>query len=74
MEKKGTIYTFTKIFVTTEQFQDKAPYYCAIIEDDDGIRFPAFIKNVDEKEAVEIGKQVRFDSIENGQVQYILCD
>ena len=74
MEKSGTIYTFTQIFVAAEQFQDKTPYYCAIIEGDDGIRFPAYIVGAGENETVEIGKRAKFDSLdEHGQAQYIIC-
>ena len=74
MEKDGTIYTFTHLFVATEHFRERAPYYCAIIEDDADLRFPAFIIGIGEDETVEVGKAVKFDSYDqSGQKQYTLC-
>jgi uncharacterized OB-fold protein len=74
MEKTFTIYSFTQIFVAAEQFQERVPYYSAIIEGDDGKRRPSFIIDVKEDDAVKIGEKVRFDSYdENGQMQCVLC-
>jgi uncharacterized OB-fold protein len=68
------VYTYSRIFVAATEFQDRTPYYCAIVEGGDGSRFPAFIIHVGENDVVEVGKEVIFYSYdENGKPQYSLC-
>ena len=73
MKETATIYSFTRVFVAAEQFADKAPYYSAIVEKDDGERFPVFIINVADDKDIAIGRKVTFDSLdENGKKQYVI--
>lgn len=51
----GKIYTFTEIFSPPEGFKDEAPYSCAIMEDEDGRRFPAFLSPHTHWEDVRVG-------------------
>lgn len=59
--KTSKIYTYSIVYSTSEQFEDKVPYVTAILEDDEGVRFPSFVAGYTEDESeVFIGQEVVF--------------
>ncbi|MFB6468749.1 Zn-ribbon domain-containing OB-fold protein [Cytobacillus sp. Hz8] len=54
---RGTIFSFTKIFVAEERFQSEIPYVVAVIHSDDGLRLLGRIEKED-MEKVTIGAMV----------------
>jgi uncharacterized OB-fold protein len=73
LKDTATVYTYTNVFVATEQFQDRAPYCSAVLEDEEGERFTAFIIGVTADAPVEVGKKVKFHSLDsNGRRQYVV--
>lgn len=53
------IYTYTVIRSSTEQFADKVPYVVAILEQNDGNRFTAFVDGYKDGMDVKIGQEVK---------------
>ena len=63
----GTIYSFTRVHVAPEQFQQIVPYYLAIVELDAGLRLIARLQT-QEGDHVRIGAPVDLVADENGHV------
>lgn len=63
----GKIYSFTRVHVAPEEFQDLVPYYLAIIDLDSGVRLMARVQTND-GDLVRIGAPVELVSVENGYV------
>jgi uncharacterized OB-fold protein len=57
---KGTIFSFTRIFVAEERFQAEAPYIIAVIESEEGLRLIGRIKQED-SERLSIGRMVELE-------------
>lgn len=60
VDSKGTIFSYTKIFVAEERFQGKTPYVLAVIESEEGVRLLARIKHED-MDKVSIGVAVELE-------------
>ncbi len=63
----GKIYSFTRVHVAPEQFQNIVPYYLAIIQLDAGLRCIARLQT-QEGDHVRIDAPVELVSSENGYV------
>ena len=63
----GKIYSFTRVHVAPQQFQNIVPYYLAIIQLDAGLRCMARLKT-QEGDHVRIDAPVELVSSENGYV------
>ncbi|MCL2368295.1 MAG: OB-fold domain-containing protein, partial [Oscillospiraceae bacterium] len=57
---KANIYSYTVIRSTTEAFVPKLPYVVALLEDEGGRRFTAFVEGYEEGMALQIGQTVAF--------------
>ena len=57
---KGTVFSFTKIFVAEERFQAETPYVVAVIESEEGLRLLGRIQKED-SEKVSIGSNVELE-------------
>ena len=57
---KATIYSYTVIRSTTEQFVPKLPYVVAVLEAADGARFTAFVEGYEDGMEIKIGQAVTF--------------
>jgi len=57
VEGKGTIFSFTRIYVAEERLQEETPYVVAVIECEGGLRLMARIKHQD-SDLVSIGSTV----------------
>lgn len=53
------IYTYSVVFSSSEQFKDKTPYICAILEDDDGKRFASLVDGYKDGVDIAIGREIR---------------
>ena len=58
---KGTIYSHTSIYVSTEQFASQIPYEVILVELANGLRITARIETND----VEIGKPVELSHVQD---------
>lgn len=56
--EQATIYTYSVVYSSSEQFKDKTPYVTAILESGNGERFPAFLEGYDEGQEIWIGQTV----------------
>jgi uncharacterized OB-fold protein len=65
--KKPVIYTYSIVYSSSELFQDKTPYVTAILEDESGKRFPAFLGGYPEGKAIVIGQEVDFQGYDQNQ-------
>jgi len=57
MPRKGKIYSFTKVFVAPEGYEDQTPYYIAIIELENKVKLLAQLADAKDEE-VKIGAKV----------------
>ena len=64
---KTIIYTFSVVRSSSEQFKDKTPYVTAILEDESGVRFPAFVEGYIDGMDVYIGQPINCQVIEGKQ-------
>lgn len=60
--KLATIYSYSVVYITSEEFKDLVPYVVAILEDEGNKRFPARINGFSEGKKIDIGQQVAFYS------------
>jgi uncharacterized OB-fold protein len=63
---EATIYSFSEIYVATGEFEDRAPYCCAILERADGSRFAAQVDGFTEDNPVAVGKKVKLSGRAEG--------
>jgi uncharacterized OB-fold protein len=69
MAKK--IYSYSIVYSSTEDFADRVPYACAILEDDQGERVSCILEGYREGIEIKIGAPVR--EVENdGNTTYSL--
>ena len=54
----ATIYSYSVIYSSTFDFQDKTPYLCAVLETSPENRLVSFIEGYKEGTEVKIGQQV----------------
>lgn len=59
------IYTYSIVWASSAEFQDRVPYVAAILERDDHTRFPAFVHGYEPGRSIEIGMPVH--RRENGE-------
>ena len=55
----ATIYTYSILYSSTEEFKDKTPYLTTILEKQNGERFASLVEGWKEGMEVRIGQQVR---------------
>jgi uncharacterized OB-fold protein len=63
----GKIYSFTRVHVAPEQFQNAVPYYLAIVQLDAGLRCMGRLKT-QEGDLVRIDAPVELVSVETGYI------
>ncbi|HSE41239.1 MAG TPA: OB-fold domain-containing protein [Acidobacteriota bacterium] len=63
----GKIYSFTRVHVAPEQFQNAVPYFLAIVQMDAGLRCMARLKT-QEGDHVRIEAPVELVSVETGYI------
>lgn len=69
--KTAKIYTYSILFSSSEEFQDKVPYLSAILEMDDGQRFASLIEGYRPDMEIRIGQEVKgIEKEENGAPQF----
>ncbi|MCL2602807.1 MAG: OB-fold domain-containing protein [Treponema sp.] len=64
----GTIYTYTIIYAAAEEFADKAPYLCAVVQDASGSRSTSMISGWKPGVPVKIGQTVYAETGEGGEI------
>jgi uncharacterized OB-fold protein len=57
--KRAKIYTYSVLFSSSEEFQDKVPYVSAILETEDGRRFASLIAGYRPNMEIRIGQEVK---------------
>ncbi len=65
------IYTFSIIYNTFESYEDKLPYVVAIVEDEQGARFGAYVENYQEGMEVHVGDSV--ECVGTGETGSLIC-
>ena len=55
---RGTVYSFTETYVPIAGFEDRVPYFIAMVDLEEGVRILANLINVDAKE-VTVGMPVK---------------
>lgn len=58
LERKGTVLTWTRIFVTAEGFKKYAPYIVVMVKLENGERAMGQLVDVDVREDIKIGTKV----------------
>lgn len=67
------IYSFSILYSTFPAFTDKLPYVSALLEKEDGTRFPCLLEGFEEGMEVKINQEVKYLGInEKGQERYSL--
>lgn len=67
------IYTFSILYSTFPAFTEKLPYVSALLEGEDGTRFPCLLEGYVEGMEVKIGQEVKYlGTNEQGQERYSL--
>lgn len=61
------IYTYSVVYSSSEQFKGKTPYLTAILEAEDGTRFPAFLDGYQEEIKVSVGQLVELQETDGAQ-------
>jgi uncharacterized OB-fold protein len=56
--EKATIYTYSILFTSTQEFKDKVPYLTAILEKPNGERFASLVGGWEKGTPVSIGQEV----------------
>lgn len=56
---KTTIYTYSVLYSSSIDFQDKCPYAVAVLEQEDGTRFSAFLQGYQPGMTIGIGQEVK---------------
>ena len=70
---KATIYTYSVVYSSTEEFKDKTPYLTAILENEKGERFASLVDGYKDGAAVAVGQEVTYTGEdENGKATYSL--
>ncbi|CAK7060313.1 MAG: hypothetical protein DELT_01404 [Desulfovibrio sp.] len=57
---KTTIYTYSIVYSSTEDFKDKTPYLTAILENEKGERFASLVDGFTEGMDVAVGQEVKY--------------
>jgi scaffold protein (connect acetoacetyl-CoA thiolase and HMG-CoA synthase) len=57
---KGTLITYTVIYIAPQQFQDLTPYAVGIVQLENGLKIPGMIQEI-KKEQLRIGIQLLLD-------------
>lgn len=65
--KRAVIYTYSIVYSSSELFQDKTPYVTAILEEESGKRFPAFLGGYPEGKEIVMGQEVDFQGYDQNQ-------
>ncbi|VDG99092.1 Predicted nucleic-acid-binding protein containing a Zn-ribbon [Lysinibacillus sphaericus] len=69
VSSKGSVYSYTDIYVAPAEFADLAPYTVALIQlDEIGVKVTGRMES-----NVEIGDQVELDRVEKGAYLYSKC-
>lgn len=67
------IYTYSILYSTFPAFTDKLPYVSALLEREDGTRFPCLLEGFEEGMEVKICQEVKYlGTNEQGQERYSL--
>ena len=67
--KEYKIYTYTIIYVATEEFIAKIPYIMAVAEDNDGKKFLTRVEGYEDGMKFEIGNIIKFkEEDSNGNI------
>lgn len=71
--KNPIIYTYSILYSTFPAFTDMLPYVSAILEREDGTRFPCLLEGFTEGMEINIGQEVKYlGTNEVGQERYSL--
>jgi uncharacterized OB-fold protein len=57
---KTTVYTYSIIYTTFPAFTEKAPYISALLQREDGTRFPSLVEGYQEGKEVRIGQEIQY--------------
>lgn len=63
--EQASVYTYSVVYSSSEQFKDKTPYVTAILENESGDRFPAFLEGYEEGMEIWIGQTVWLKETDN---------
>ena len=66
------IYSYSIVHSASIEFQDRTPYVCAVLEDENGRRESCILEGYTEGTTVEIGMPVTRIELEAGGVAYRL--
>lgn len=69
---KGTLYTYSTVYVPLSSLEDEAPYTVAIVELREGLRLTGRIVNT-VSENLEIGAQVEVVDVRDGVYYFGIC-
>lgn len=56
--KTASIYTYSVLYSSTEDFKDKTPYLTAILQDAEGNRFASLVEGFSDGMEIAIGQEV----------------
>ena len=70
--EKTTIYTYSVLFSSTEEFKDKTPYISAILEKENGERFASLVEGYTDGIAISVGQEVKSATNAEGNTIYSL--
>jgi uncharacterized OB-fold protein len=69
---KGTLYTYSTVYVPLSSLEDEAPYTVAIVEFQEGLRITGRIVNT-VSENLEIGAQMEVVDVRDGVYYFEIC-
>jgi uncharacterized OB-fold protein len=69
---RGTLYTYSKVYVPLSSHEDQAPYTVAIVEFQEDLRLTGRLVNSN-SENLEIGAQVEVVDVRDGVYFFDIC-
>ncbi|WP_084235208.1 OB-fold domain-containing protein [Papillibacter cinnamivorans] len=73
--KNPTIYTYSVLYSSFGPFVNKVPYVSAILEQEDGSRFPSLLEGFAPEMKIRVGQEVfRLGKNEQGLERYSLLE
>ncbi len=65
------IYTYSIIYNTFESYEDKIPYVVAVVEDEEGNRYGAYVEGYKEGMEIHVGDSV--ERVGTGETGNLIC-
>ncbi|QIB70381.1 OB-fold domain-containing protein [Aminipila butyrica] len=66
------IYTFSVLYTSFGEFNKDVPYVAAILEQEDGLRFPVRLSGYNPNQEIKIGQTVKIQKNQDGTCDYML--